>query len=68
MLELKQLCKEDCSKIPSENHAGLITSYRKRLVEVIAPKGGWTSYYIQGFTYFFHQHCECLMDVYISEV
>ena len=39
--ELKQFCKEECSKIPS---AGLIHNYRKCLVEVIAAKGGPTSY------------------------
>ncbi|KAF7647647.1 hypothetical protein LDENG_00168970 [Lucifuga dentata] len=40
MAELKQFCKEEWSKIPPERCTGLISSYRKRLVEVIAAKGG----------------------------
>ncbi|KAF7654957.1 hypothetical protein LDENG_00062870 [Lucifuga dentata] len=40
MAELKQFYKEVWSKIPPEPCAGLISSYRKRLVEVIAAKGG----------------------------
>ena len=42
--ELKQFCKEEWSKIPPDRCAGLIRNYRKRLVEVIAAKGGSTSY------------------------
>ena len=42
--ELKQFCKEEWSKIPPDRCAGLILNYRKRLVEVIAAKGGSTSY------------------------
>ena len=42
--ELKQLCKEEWSKIPPDRCAGLIRNYRKRLVEVIAAKLGSTSY------------------------
>jgi transposase len=42
--ELKQFCKEEWSKIPSDLRACLIHNYRKRLVEVIAAKGGSTSY------------------------
>ena len=42
--ELKQFCKEEWSKIPPDRCAGLIRNYIKRLVEVIAAKGGSTSY------------------------
>ena len=42
--ELKQFCTEEWSKIPPDRCAGLIYNYRKRLVEVIAAKGGSTSY------------------------
>jgi hypothetical protein len=42
--ELKQFCKEDWSKIPPDHCAGLTRNYRKRLVEVIAAKGGSISY------------------------
>ena len=42
--ELKQFCTEEWSKIPPDHCAGLIYNYRKRLVEVIAAKGGSTSY------------------------
>ena len=35
---------EEWSKIPPDCYAGLIRNYRKRLVEVIAAKGGSTSY------------------------
>ena len=42
--ELKQFCKEEWSKIPNDRCAGLLRKYRKRLVEVIAAKGGSTSY------------------------
>lgn len=42
--ELKQFCEEEWSKIPPGRCAGLICNYRKRLVEVIAAKGGSTSY------------------------
>ena len=42
--ELKQFCKEECSKIPHDRCAGLIRNYRNNLVEVIAAKGGSTSY------------------------
>jgi transposase len=41
---LKQFYKEEWSKIPSDHCAGLIHYYRTRLVEVIAAKGGSTSY------------------------
>lgn len=44
MTELKQFCQEEWAKIPLQRCAGLIHSYRKRLVEVIAAKGGSTSY------------------------
>ena len=42
--ELKQFCKEEWSKIPSDCCAGLIHNHRKCLVEVIAAKGWSTSY------------------------
>jgi hypothetical protein len=42
--ELKQICREECNKIPPQYCASLISSYRKRLVEVVAAKGGSTSY------------------------
>jgi hypothetical protein len=51
--ERKQFCKEEWSKIPPDRCEGLICNYRKCLVEVIAAKVGSSSYYIQGFTYFF---------------
>uniref|UniRef100_A0A3B3R2T1 Tc1-like transposase DDE domain-containing protein n=1 Tax=Paramormyrops kingsleyae TaxID=1676925 RepID=A0A3B3R2T1_9TELE len=41
---LKQFCEEKWSKITPDRCAGLICNYRKRLVEVIAAKGGSTSY------------------------
>ena len=41
--ELKQFCEEEWSKIPPDHCAGLIRNYRKRLVEIIAAKGGSTS-------------------------
>lgn len=44
MAELKQFCKEEWSKIPPEHGAGLSHSYQKLLVDVIASKGGSTSY------------------------
>jgi hypothetical protein len=36
--ELKQVCKEEWSKIPPDRCAGLLLNYRKSLVEVIAVK------------------------------
>ncbi|KAJ0041565.1 hypothetical protein NL108_013288 [Boleophthalmus pectinirostris] len=42
--EVKQFCEEEWSKIPPDRCAGLICSYRKCLVEVIAAKGPTTSY------------------------
>uniref|UniRef100_A0A8C5Q5S0 Transposase n=1 Tax=Leptobrachium leishanense TaxID=445787 RepID=A0A8C5Q5S0_9ANUR len=41
---LKQFCEEEWSKITPDRCAGLICNYRKSLVEVIAAKGGSTSY------------------------
>lgn len=41
---LKKFCEEEWSKITPDRCAGLICNYRKRLVEVIAAKGGSTSY------------------------
>ena len=42
--ELKQFCTEEWSRITPDRCARLICNYRKRLVEVIAAKGGSTSY------------------------
>uniref|UniRef100_A0A0E9WWT3 DDE-1 domain-containing protein n=1 Tax=Anguilla anguilla TaxID=7936 RepID=A0A0E9WWT3_ANGAN len=36
--ELKEFCKEEWSKIPSNHCTSLINSYRKHLVEIIAAK------------------------------
>ena len=41
--ELEQYCKEEWGKIAPDRCAGLFRNYRKRLVEVIAAKGGSTS-------------------------
>ena len=43
MTELKQFCQEEWAKIPPERCAGLIYSYRKRRVEVIAAMGWKTA-------------------------
>lgn len=50
--ELRLFCKEEWAKIPPSQCAGLINSYRKHLVEVIAEKGGHAFYWKRGFTYF----------------
>ena len=42
--ELKLFCTEEWAKIPPSRCAGLINSYRKRLVAVIAAQGGHTRY------------------------
>ncbi|XP_075444851.1 uncharacterized protein LOC142488342 isoform X3 [Ascaphus truei] len=42
--ELKQFCKEEWAKIPQDRCERLTSSYRKRLVEVIAAHGGATRY------------------------
>ena len=60
MAELKQFCREECL-LNVEGVSSAATG--STFFEVIAAKGGLTSYEIQGFTYFFHQHCECLMGV-----
>ena len=44
IVELKQFCKEEWFKIPPDHCAGLIRNYVKQFVEVIAAKGGSTSY------------------------
>ncbi len=44
--ELKQFCKEEWAKIPPQWCERLIASYRKRLIAVVAAKGGITSYQI----------------------
>ncbi len=41
--ELKQFCKEEWAKIPPHRCERLIASYRKRLIAVVAAKGGTTS-------------------------
>ena len=42
--ELKQFCKEEWAKIPQQRCKRLIASYRKRLIAVVAAKGGTTNY------------------------
>uniref|UniRef100_A0A803JRB0 N-acetylgalactosaminidase, alpha- n=1 Tax=Xenopus tropicalis TaxID=8364 RepID=A0A803JRB0_XENTR len=42
--ELQQFCKDEWAKIPPERCKGHVASYRKRLIAVIAAKGGPTSY------------------------
>ncbi len=42
--ELKQFCKEEWARIPPQRCNRLIASYRKRLIAVVAAKGGTTSY------------------------
>lgn len=44
LAELKQFCREEWAKIPSQRCERLIASYRKRFFAVIAAKGGSTSY------------------------
>uniref|UniRef100_A0A3B3DJG5 Transposase n=1 Tax=Oryzias melastigma TaxID=30732 RepID=A0A3B3DJG5_ORYME len=41
--ELQQFCKDEWAKIPPERCKRLVASYRKRLIVVIAAKGGPTS-------------------------
>ncbi|MBN3290480.1 TCB1 transposase, partial [Polypterus senegalus] len=53
--ELQQFCKDEWAKIPPERRKRLIASYRKRLIAVIAAKGGPTSYYVQGAITFSHR-------------
>lgn len=59
--EVKQLCKEEWTKIPPQPHERLIKSYRKQLLLVNAAKGGSTSYRIIGYTYLplFNQALAC---------
>ncbi len=42
--ELQQFCQDEWAKIPPQRCNGLIASYRKRLMAVVAAKGGPTSY------------------------
>ncbi|KAK3556190.1 hypothetical protein QTP70_005587 [Hemibagrus guttatus] len=42
--KLQQFCKDEWAKIPPQRCNRLITSYRKRLIAVVAAKGGPTSY------------------------
>ncbi len=42
--ELKQFCKEEWAKIPPQRCERLIASYHKRLIAVVAVKGGTSSY------------------------
>jgi hypothetical protein len=44
IVEMKQFCKEEWSKLSPDHCAGLICNYIKHLVEVIAAKGWSTSY------------------------
>ena len=41
--DLKLFCKEKWAKIPPQRCERLIASYRKRLIAVVAAKGGTTS-------------------------
>ncbi len=43
--ELEQFCKEEWAKIPPQRCERLIASFRKRLIAVVAAKGGTTNYY-----------------------
>ncbi len=42
--ELQQFCQDEWAKIPPQRCNRLIASYRKRLIAVVAAKGGPTSY------------------------
>ncbi|KAK3571374.1 hypothetical protein QTP86_009746 [Hemibagrus guttatus] len=42
--ELQQFCKDEWAKIPPQRCNGLFSSYGKRLIAVVAAKGGPTSY------------------------
>ncbi|XP_054654516.1 copper homeostasis protein cutC homolog isoform X1 [Dunckerocampus dactyliophorus] len=42
--ELQQFCKDEWAKIPPQRCKRFIASYRKRLIAVVAAKGGPTSY------------------------
>ncbi|KAK3525999.1 hypothetical protein QTP70_011800 [Hemibagrus guttatus] len=42
--ELQQFCKDEWAKIPPQRCNRLIASYRKRLIAIVAAKGGPTSY------------------------
>ncbi len=42
--ELKQFCKEEWAEIPPQRCERLIDSFCKRLIVVVAAKGGTTSY------------------------
>ncbi len=42
--ELKQFCKEEWAKNPPHRCERIIASYHKRLIAVVAAKGGTTSY------------------------
>ncbi|KAK3546720.1 hypothetical protein QTP70_033377 [Hemibagrus guttatus] len=42
--ELQQFCKDEWAKIPPQRCNRLIASYQKRLIAVVAAKGGPTSY------------------------
>uniref|UniRef100_A0A9J7XX44 Uncharacterized protein n=1 Tax=Cyprinus carpio carpio TaxID=630221 RepID=A0A9J7XX44_CYPCA len=42
--ELQQFCIDEWTKIPPQHCNRLIASYRKRLIAVVAAKGGPTSY------------------------
>uniref|UniRef100_A0A8C4TAD6 Tc1-like transposase DDE domain-containing protein n=1 Tax=Erpetoichthys calabaricus TaxID=27687 RepID=A0A8C4TAD6_ERPCA len=44
LMELERCCKEEWAKLAKDRCAKLIASYRKRLIVVIAAKGGPTSY------------------------
>ncbi len=52
--ELKQFCKEKWAKIPPQRCKRLIASYHKRLIAVVAAKGGTTSNLTYGAITFSH--------------
>ncbi len=51
--ELKQFCKEEWAKLHPQRYERLIDSYRKRLIVVVAAKGGTTQLLYLGGNYFF---------------
>ncbi len=42
--ELQQFCQDEWAKMPPQRCNRLVVSYRKRLIAVVAAKGGPTSY------------------------
>jgi transposase len=44
LTELEQFCLEEWAKIPAERCERLVSSFRRRLLAVVAAKGGTTKY------------------------